>query len=361
MSKQSFTYSLDYLVELTLLFSVPVLMPKIEDFTKLLMIIAPYAILAVLLQVVEIILGFQIIHLFNPAMIAYQGVFNSAGDTPVDMIRPIELCYTALLIIILGLSIIRLKKVPINRVFILVTIALSVISLLMTGTRTWFLGMIAGVLYYFIKLKAINKTTIVTLLIPGIMIIIASFYIGVVGGQISDAVGRYGTLELLFGGDQTAGGTLIRVTERGPRVMDEFFQSTIIFGDALSDRFYEFGDEHVGYQNILLNAGFFGCLIFVFFLYRLYVVPFNVQRTLNSQNPYKDILKISFMGLICLLVINSGVQVIGFTIGPLKMLFLAIIVAFISSATFASRESEIMIRESNKKYLLSKKIAQEVK
>ena len=72
------------------------------------------------------------------------------------------------------------------------------------------------------------------------------------------------TVEKVIEGDITGGGTISRYDIRAPKVMEGFFSSSVVFGAGFSNHYYKYSDGHVGYHNILLNAGLTGSFIFLY-------------------------------------------------------------------------------------------------
>jgi hypothetical protein len=92
------------------------------------------------------------------------------------------------------------------------------------------------------------------------LVLVLTSVIPVFSAQGNLAFDRYLTVVDLAEGDLTAGGTLIRLDVRGPRVMAKFQESPLI-GWAFSNTFHAFKDGHVGNQTNLLNFGIFGFFI----------------------------------------------------------------------------------------------------
>lgn len=98
-----------------------------------------------------------------------------------------------------------------------------------------------------------------------LLAILASQAIPTLRIQTNNAFKRLLTLEKLAQGDATAGGTLIRITERGPRVMRKWELSKLT-GWGFSREFMENNDVHVGNQNILMQSGIIGAGLLIFFI-----------------------------------------------------------------------------------------------
>lgn len=146
------------------------------------------------------------------------------------------------------------------------------------------------------------------LLLP--LAILTILAIPIFRNQVNAAWSRLETVENMFEENPTSDQMMARFTVRAPRVMDGFLSSSIVLGAGFSDLYYEFTDGHVGYQNILLNTGIIGILIFTFVIARLIVSPFRKGKIRSPS--VKAYLKMSIVPVVLLLVINSATQTIGF-------------------------------------------------
>lgn len=104
--------------------------------------------------------------------------------------------------------------------------------------------------------------------------------------------------------------------------MKAFSESTIILGSGFSDHYWENADGHVGYQNLLFNTGIIGAFIFLLITIKM------LLKVYSKRLPY-DNNKLAILPLILLLIINTGTQTIGFTIGAERMILNAFAVVLI--------------------------------
>lgn len=179
-------------------------------------------------------------------------------------------------------------KSSIRNGLLLVVITLSTMTIFLSATRGWIIGLV--ILYFSIffvyGFSKIIQTLRITAVIV-VLILIIAYIIPSVSTQAEMAYERVMTLESLAQGDLTAGGTLARITERSPRVMAVWRESPII-GWAFSNKFYAYGDNHVGNQTNLLNLGLLGFLLFngIYFaiLQKTLVWGRSRWRHLNAPN-----------------------------------------------------------------------------
>ena len=146
------------------------------------------------------------------------------------------------------------------------------------------------------------------------LLICSIIFIPTLNKQVRGALDRYETLSLLAKGDLTAGGTLSRLTERKPKLMKAYSESSVILGDGFSNSYFEHNDCHIGYHNLLLNTGIFGVGIFAFFYFSSFYKMLSAQKDLISVYPKAKGFRILLSGLLGMMIINTGVQVIGFEI-----------------------------------------------
>lgn len=168
---------------------------------------------------------------------------------------------------------------------------ISFISIWFTATRGWMLASSVIILPYLFYLnRGQFSRSIITLLI--FVAIISQ--VGILNRQMRLATDRLETVEFIAKGDITAGGTLKRLDVRGPRVMQKWSESPI-FGYGYSEEFKEYRDGHVGNQNLLLQVGIFGVIIFLTLIISvLYSVFITGSRYKNARAPSFTILAAIF-------------------------------------------------------------------
>ncbi len=323
-------------LNLTLFISVPMIFYHRDYFVKFLNIIFPFAIIAILFQVYSLTFGQQLIAVLKPGVSSVQGVLSGSGSAE-EWQRPIEMAHV-LLVCFIG-SLFFLNKG--NKFFkpgYLITINLvSFLAIFLTGTRTWFLALIVVYLYFFlIRLQQLSTGFIRYIFIISALVIGIGF-VPVIRNQIFNAWDRLSTLENFAEGDITAGGTVSRFDVRGPRVMEGFRASTIISGAGFSKLYYEYQDGHVGYQNMLLNAGIAGIILFALIIAKALYIPYRMSMFGNLPSLSKHELKASSLLLIALLIINTGTQTLGYTPdGNNRYLLMVLALIFINQAMNAT-------------------------
>ena len=129
----------------------------------------------------------------------------------------------------------------------------------------------------------------------------------VVRQQIDLAKQRYETIELLLEGDPTAGGTMVRLVVRSPRVMKKFYESPII-GWGYGVEANKYSDGHVGNQNLLMHNGVIGYLFWLMLWLNFILKMINLDKSISSANPYKNMPKLFIIMLLGILIINASAQ-----------------------------------------------------
>lgn len=313
------------LISLSLYFSAIFVFRKEADIISFFKAIFPFVFIALFLQLYGITQNQQIVALFKPGVTLTQGVLSG------ELKRPVEIAVILLLSFFGSLLFIGTRKRHFSKIYLVLINTVSFVSIIMTATRSWFLGFVAVYLFYFILNLRFLKSSFLYASIGIAFIVFLIMFMPSLGSQIQQASGRLETIEELAKGDITAGGTLNRLTERGPRVMEGYKKSTILFGAGFSNVYYEYGDGHVGYQNILLHSGILGFIVLFGFLINIYLKPYGLS--LKIRNPdQKYILRNLTLVIPAILIINSGTQFWGYTVNEIsRVMFLGFYISIINT------------------------------
>ena len=183
-------------------------------------------------------------------------------------------------------------------------VVLSFAMSFLSATRGYILSSVLIILLFFIFVERLNmkKVVIFSLLFAGFLLV--GFSNEKVSTQIQFSLDRLLSLNSLKDGDISAGGTLIRLSERGPAVMKAWSESPIL-GAGFSNNFFKNNDFHVGNQNILLHAGIVGlalmCAFFFYFLSRMLGCYFNSSK----RNPFSSAFPVFVIFLLGWIFIHS--------------------------------------------------------
>jgi hypothetical protein len=262
----------------------------------------------------------QLVALFKSGVTTTQGVLSG------ELLRPIEMALVVLICSFGSFLFLGTKVILFNKSYLLLINVLSLIVIIMTGTRSWFLAITSMYLFFIVlNYRRIGNMTTYYIL-GGIVFLSILTFIPIAGEQVGNAFNRIETITELAKGDLTAGGTMSRLTERAPRVMKGFWDSSVIFGAGYSDLYYNFGDGHVGFHNILLHSGILGFIIFMSFAITLFYKPIRISRT-SAMSMHLNIVRNLPLFVPAVLIITSGTQFWGFNINDGRALLLASCIA----------------------------------
>jgi len=338
LSFDSFRNIYKTIINISLYISAIFVFKKEEDIIGFFKVLFPFVFIAILLQLYDIKYNQQIIALFKPGVELAQGVLTG------KLLRPIELSVILLLSFFGSLLFLNIKNPPFSKKYLILINISAIISIIMTATRSWFLGFIVMYLYYILFNFNQIKQTFIYAITGIIFVIFIILIIPSLKTQITNAFSRIETVEQLASGDETAGGTLSRLTVRGPRVMEGFMSSTIILGAGFSNLFYKYADGHVGYQNILLNSGIIGFLLLMLFALKIIITPIKLSVKIKNSS-LKWILRNIPLLMPAVLIINSGSQFWGFNISQISRImmlsfYFALISVYVNKQKTLLREEE---------------------
>lgn len=290
--------SVRYFIPLLMLIVIPRLIPyySIQSLIKL-MFISSFILVGS--QLFDIVFGYPIAAFFGETQLMVSGKEVgsdfSAFDVTNGAIRTIYGPFLLLFSLVMSLVLLKEGGKTFKPWYLYMISLLTTLSIFMSATRGW---IIASVLILAGIALAQNKK-FSAYIFSGIIIILLAFSVPRLNTQIVQSFKRVLTLEALAKGDLTADGSLTRITERSPRVMNKFWEQPI-WGFGFTDEYYEYADGHVGNQTLLLNGGIVGYMIFLYFiLYLLY-------KYYRAYSARKNKLMIFFiLGLLALITIHS--------------------------------------------------------
>jgi len=169
---------------------------------------------------------------------------------------------------------------------------------LLSATRGWIIGFSFIIILSVIFTNIIRARRNFRVVIIALPLIIWALSIPVISNQIDYARGRLETIEAISEGDLTARGTLQRLDYRSQRALGGWMDNPV-FGWGLSDKGYEYLDDHVGNQSILALYGVTGFLLLNGFLICFIYKIIGVYFSLPARHPYRG-------GLMVFVVFLSG-------------------------------------------------------
>jgi len=310
-------------ISLSLYYSTLFIFRREEYVIQFLRIIFPFAFVALLLQVYTLINEQQLVALFKPGVVSVHGIVTG------EMTRPIEMTELLLLCTVGSLYFLSSGRYGFNRKYLIIISAISILSIFLTGTRSWFLGY-AGLFFVFILANRKQlKRSLQYMVIGFILVILLLNFSGVLSKQFNIAWSRISTIENFIeqGG---AGAELKRTDERLPKLIEGIKKSTIVTGVGFGELYLKYGDAHLGYINMFFVAGITGYIFYIYFLVSIWgrSLMFASQRSLILRNEVRNIL----LSLTPILIINSATQFFGFSLGGFTRVFvIALIFAWLNA------------------------------
>lgn len=276
---------------------------SVKDFESFFKILLPFSLLAVFLQLFSLENNFQIIHFFRSDISSIQGGFDTLDRDIAE--RPIEMSVIVLINFLSSLHFLQLNSSLQPRLFLLLVNVISFFSIALTATRSWFFAFVLG--YLLCLPNFLNKFGLKLLLGFVPLLLCAAFLMlnPIFSNQMNLSIERLSTVQLLIEGDVTAGNTLERIDQRLPKVMKGIEGSSIFLGAAFSSHHMMHEDFHIGFLNMFLNFGILGSVMCILFMMAL-------MRSALLQLSNASLWIVPFVGLIMIISINVGIQVMGF-------------------------------------------------
>lgn len=328
ISLENVVYLLRSYTMLSLMFTIPQLLYRRDDYESFFQLISPFVVIVLISQATTVIYGNQLVKMiFGTGNSLGRNINEASSIYQTD--RPIEAVFLVYITIIMGLFFQINGSRIVNRVFNLIFITTSFIAIILTATRGWFVGVtVLGIGYLFSankKAKMIISTSFIFLL--GLVTI--SMLLPQGATIFSNSLLRLSTLTELASGDLTLGGTNIRATSRSESAIQRFLESPIIIGWGVSDKTYEYNDPHVGNQSLLLESGLVGFFLFLMFWAKSFLRGSEANKV--NWIPQSKVASLRFLKfvIVSLIVIHSSsTMLFGFYLSNSKYLFLSIIFSF---------------------------------
>lgn len=292
--------SIRYFIPLLIILLLPQLIPysNIPRSIKL-MFVSVFILVGA--QFFDILTGSPLASLFGASSFSFSGREVEADsivfDISVGTVRTVYGPFILLISLILSMVLISLKdNTWFKKQYLWIIMFTSSMSIFMSATRGWIVA-VAIILFGF---AVINSVKFLKAFSAALFALIILFSIPQINTQIMGSFDRVLTLEALAKGDLSAGNTLSRLTDRGPRVMNKFYESPVI-GFGFSNDFYEYQDGHVGNQTLLLNGGVVGFALYLFF------ILFLLSRYYKEFRHRSNIAVMIFgFGLLAIIAIHSS-------------------------------------------------------
>jgi hypothetical protein len=181
-------------------------------------------------------------------------------------------------------------------------VAISFLNIFLTATRGYTLQYIFIILAF--SLLTGRKIFSIIIGLAGAYLILLQIF-PILETQFSLVIERMFKLRGLMQGDLTAGGTVIRITERTPRVWEKFLEYPV-FGVGYSKVGILYADDHVGNLALLLQGGIVGALIYIACLLQfLQILLRKIQRAGNNMAIKKKQIILFIAVIISMIIAHS--------------------------------------------------------
>lgn len=325
MSFVSMKYTYKTLISLSVYFSAIFVFSKEDDVIEFFKTIFPFAFVSILLQIYGMVFNQQLVALFKPGVKVVQGILNAG-----QLMRPIEFSSVLLICFFGGFLYLDCKKKIFSNNYLILIIITSYIGVIMTATRGWVLSFSIMIIFYLILNYNRSKRNVVNLATGVGIFLLLMFLFPLFKNQVNQSWVRLETIEQITQSEIKEGSLKQRATIRGPRVMEGYYKSTILFGAGFSDLYIEYNDNHVGFRNILLNSGIVGSILFLSFAMTLFFKPQKITKKVDSRSDLKSILLNLPLLVPAVLMINSMSQFWGYDVGGTRVMVLAFYISISS-------------------------------
>ncbi|HOZ14476.1 MAG TPA: hypothetical protein PK784_06780 [Tenuifilaceae bacterium] len=291
--------SIRFFIPLLLLLFIPRIVPY-SRFLPMVQLMFVSVFVLVFAQMYSIVMGEPLAAVLGETQMMFSGVElddkSRVFDVTQGAVRVIFGAYLLYISLLFSFILLLDKNHSYKSKYFIIITFLSAFSIFMSATRGWIIAIVFIIFgFSLIAFKKFSKSLLI-----GVMFFFVLLLIPKINMQISNAYERTLTIESLIEGDLTADGTLSRLTERGPKVMEKFYERPI-FGFGFSEEYYEFQDVHVGNQTLLLNGGILGYILYLFFIFYLLYKLYKFYDIFNDKS-----FIIMIFGVIGIFIVHSS-------------------------------------------------------
>jgi hypothetical protein len=309
-----------WLLPWTLLYSLPRLVHTREEWDKLFALLFPIIIMGLIFQLMQILLGYPVASLVGTNYSPVSGeVSRSLGQFDVSqydlrVARPISSPYINLICYVGTMFYLSSSKSIFSQRYLSLILLCAFFSILLTATRGWIIAYTIVLIVYSVFIYK-KPVFFLRMVLPLLLLGSVVYFSSVIQAQLIGVTNRVATLGLFLKGDMTAGGTVKRINEYTPALLNIFYKSPIL-GWGFSDVFWINKNGHAGQANLLMNVGIVGFLLFIYFWYKLVTIPYTIHTRLKKSNPYKNSLLVLILGFLIFFILhNSSGQQFQYLIG----------------------------------------------
>ncbi|HLO59603.1 MAG TPA: hypothetical protein VK179_12730 [Bacteroidales bacterium] len=229
--------------------------------------------------------------------------FNSASKNVIlekeELVRLTGGIVLSLYSIIISIYYIVNKEKAFKSRFLVLVSTISILYIFLSATRGWMIAS-ALLLLYFLFTFIITKKKNIALIFSSLILLVITYFLipSPIRRNLELSLNRLATLESLAEGNLTAEGTLIRLSERVPKIMSKIQESPII-GFGYSKISAEYYDGHIANHSIILMGGIVGLLLIWGTLFSIFIYLFQIK--VYKSHRFRSLA----IGLISILVIHS--------------------------------------------------------
>lgn len=266
------------ILPLSLFYTTPRLIKSIDQYANLLKPLFVVFIFAFAAQVLTVSTG------FSPA-----ANFEIKLQDELEVGRNLRTYYNPFVSIVVlcgALFFLTIKQQKyFSKTYLNVMAILCFAMAFLSATRGWIIAFGFVILAYNVFVNRMEIKSVMLIISLFVVIFAISLSFEKINRQIMFSIERTLTLESLVKGDKTAEGTLVRLDERGPPVM-EAWEKNPIFGCGFSNIYFLKQDPHVGNLTLMLHSGIVGIVLMLMFFLFVLVRLIRLKSVLYSH-PYK--------------------------------------------------------------------------
>ncbi|MCF6296419.1 MAG: hypothetical protein L3J08_00275 [Flavobacteriaceae bacterium] len=312
-----------------LIFSIPRLIRTEKEYARLFSVFFSFVFVQLFIQLFEVISAKTLASFLGETMFRYSGNDMSSQEFFFATNRIIVYSVEILLIsFITAFYYLSSPMNPFNKNYLYSVVSVITLSIIMSGTRGWMISLLFMFIAFIITNRKGFSKSIKPIFTIVVIIIIFVIFSPTTKKYLEKGIERLDTITKLAAGDITAGGTLGRLTVRGPRVWEKFIESPIV-GFGFTDVNSEYRDVHVGHHTMLLNGGIVGYMIFMLLFISFNYKLFRAFIRGTHLNTYKFSLSMLIIGFGGIFIIHStSRQEFGYIVNIETMFMLSLYFVF---------------------------------
>ena len=286
-----------------LFYTVPRLLKSLEDYQELFGYFFLILVFAFIAQLNSMFTGFDPKRYFN---LLHNPDFAMEPDLEVGRNFRVFYNHAITFLSLFGaLYFLTLRRPGIFKdSWLYLIMVLSFAMAFLSATRGYILGTGLIIFLFFFIVQKLNLKRVFVFSLFFVCFLLVGLSNEKVSTQIQFSVDRLLTLNALAEGDNSAGGTLVRLNERAPRVMKAWSESPVL-GSGFSNNFFDYDDFHVGNHNILLHAGIVGFVLLSGFIFYFVSKMLGCYANSSKNNPFKSAFPVFVIFLLGWIIVHS--------------------------------------------------------